>query len=667
MSFQDFYENNLKKITWRTGGEGSALCPFHDDKRTSLSVNKDKGLWYCHACNDGGTASQFALRLGIDAPSRREQDPDAIYYYHNKEGKSIYRIVRGRDKKFYAERPNGKGSWEKGIKGISLVPYRLPEVMKAEGFVYIVEGEKDVETLRKQGMSATTNPFGAGKWKDEFSDYLRDMNVIILPDNDQPGKEHGRRVSESLMGKANRALIVELPGLGDKEDVTDWLNKGHTVKELSDYVIKLWDEAANNKKITPPASTISQPSSTPSEETKTPAAPTDIPFPKDAWVGVFKDYLEIVGHCTEAPNEYHWATLFLQLGLAIGRKAWIKNPSRVYSNTFVLLVGPSGRNKKSTCLSFGERLSKLMEDDHTVIRHPASLEGIYQGLAKKPETKALIFQDEFKGLLAAAHRSTTSNLLTGLHQLYTCPDRDCITRRETTTIEKPFTSLLTGAPQRWLEEEFEPGDFAGGFMSRVMIFRGKRKPPIPRPASPDSQRLQELAGKIKEMSAALPAGGSCLRWSDEAGSLFDRWYFDNQRIMDRLSEQEGALCVRTHEFIVKIALVYSIIEKEFCITEKAMAIAIQIGDYLQNTALRLFGGVAFTRRGRIEQRIIKALREKALTRREIKHLFGGYCDSKEVNDAVEALQTSEQIQKCTIAREGKRSLEGFRLPEKGGV
>lgn len=39
-------------------------------------------------------------------------------------------------------------------------------------------------------------------------------------------------VAEQLRGKVGEVRWLELPGLPDKGDVSDWLNAGHTVEEL---------------------------------------------------------------------------------------------------------------------------------------------------------------------------------------------------------------------------------------------------------------------------------------------------------------------------------------------------------------------------------------------------------------------------------------------------
>ena len=116
--------------------------------------------------------------------------------------------------------------------------FRLPELMAADSAatIYLVEGEKDTERLRAAGKIATGNVGGAGKWRDAYSEYLRGRPVAILPDADNPGREHAAKVAASLLPNAKSIKIVELPGLLDKGDVSDWLDAGHSIAELDALV-----------------------------------------------------------------------------------------------------------------------------------------------------------------------------------------------------------------------------------------------------------------------------------------------------------------------------------------------------------------------------------------------------------------------------------------------
>ena len=115
------------------------------------------------------------------------------------------------------------------------VLYRLPEVVSADQ-VFVVEGEKDSDRLGGLGLTVTTNVGGAGKWRTEYSDSLKNKDVVILPDNDEPGRKHAAQVARSLSGKAKSIKVVELPGLPPKGDVSDWLDAGGTLDQLIDLV-----------------------------------------------------------------------------------------------------------------------------------------------------------------------------------------------------------------------------------------------------------------------------------------------------------------------------------------------------------------------------------------------------------------------------------------------
>jgi putative DNA primase/helicase len=111
------------------------------------------------------------------------------------------------------------------------VLYRLPEVLEAP-ILFLVEGERDVESLRDCGFVATTNAGGAkAPWLPQFTDALRGREIILIPDNDAPGRARVLAIARALLGVAARIIVLELEGEGIK-DVTDWFNAGHSELEL---------------------------------------------------------------------------------------------------------------------------------------------------------------------------------------------------------------------------------------------------------------------------------------------------------------------------------------------------------------------------------------------------------------------------------------------------
>src|SRR5690606_16133524 len=134
---------------------------------------------------------------------------DITYGYKDEKGRLLFEVVRFEPKDFRQRRPDGKGGWIWSVKGVRQVPYHLPQLIEANPShpVFIVEGEKDVLRLESLGLVATCNAGGAGKWSDELSKHFADRRVVILPDNDEPGRKHANKVrsEERRVGKERRS------------------------------------------------------------------------------------------------------------------------------------------------------------------------------------------------------------------------------------------------------------------------------------------------------------------------------------------------------------------------------------------------------------------------------------------------------------------------------
>ncbi|CAN5743549.1 hypothetical protein BH18ACT15_BH18ACT15_11890 [soil metagenome] len=165
-------------------------------------------------------------------------NPLATYDYCDEQGNLLFVVERQADKSFRQRRPDGDG-WLWNLNGTRRVPYRVNRViaaMEAGQPVYVVEGEKDVHALEAIGLTATCNPGGAGKWDATWCIYFADVPAYILPDNDPPGRAHALQVAESLLWTAKSVKVVELPGLEDKGDVSDWITAGGELPGLEEIV-----------------------------------------------------------------------------------------------------------------------------------------------------------------------------------------------------------------------------------------------------------------------------------------------------------------------------------------------------------------------------------------------------------------------------------------------
>jgi hypothetical protein len=234
----------LERLDARPAGDNrwSAKCPAHPDRRDSLSVSlgdEDRVLLKCFrgcATEDVVAALGLEMRDLFDETRRNgssQKEIVATYDYTDEDGELLFQVCRFEPKDFRQRRPDGNGGWDWKLGKTRRVLYRLPEVVKtakAGGKVAVVEGEKDVEALEAQGLTATCNPGGAGKWRDEYAEPLRGASVGVIADHDEPGRKHAAEVARSLEGIAASVKVLE-PAEGCK-DVAEHLAAGHSLEEL---------------------------------------------------------------------------------------------------------------------------------------------------------------------------------------------------------------------------------------------------------------------------------------------------------------------------------------------------------------------------------------------------------------------------------------------------
>jgi hypothetical protein len=226
-------------------------CPQCSGGYLNVKIERDRVAWFCHNCDEGSSESF----------ERREASGDlgpivATFDYTDEAGDRLFQVLKfeppGRPKDFRQRKYPEQKPWS--IKGVRIVPFRLPELIAdiaSEHVVFVVEGEKDVNTLRSHGAPATCNPMGAGKWWTEFNEILRGADVVICGDNDPPGRDHVKLVARHLHGVASRLRVLELktvwPEIEESDDITAWFEAGGTVEKLWGFVEQLdeWRPSLN--------------------------------------------------------------------------------------------------------------------------------------------------------------------------------------------------------------------------------------------------------------------------------------------------------------------------------------------------------------------------------------------------------------------------------------
>jgi hypothetical protein len=247
-----------------------ARCPCrNDDANPSLAISQnDEGTALLH-CHRGNSCSldEICKSIGMEPRELFADDDDewvpapkfepdtrsasakrnvgkkveTTYPYYDEEGVLLYEKVRFRlddGGKSFANRqpdPNRPGEFIWNLKDppVRRVLYRLPSVIKAIEAgepVWLVEGEKDVDTLVGLGICATTMDSGAGKWDQSYTDVLSRAHVEIVADNDEVGKQHALAVASLLKAAGARGCNIWMSTVG--KDITDHITAGKQIEDL---------------------------------------------------------------------------------------------------------------------------------------------------------------------------------------------------------------------------------------------------------------------------------------------------------------------------------------------------------------------------------------------------------------------------------------------------
>ena len=226
------------------GGDGD---PRGKEKRCCGFTSDDERWAHCSReelaggidQNDAGLYAhrlRGSCRCGVEhGPAEANPNIEATYDYQSEAGALLYQVVRFRGKAFRQRCPDGAGGWSWKLNGVRRVPYRLPQIASSPpvATVYLVEGERDVETLERAGCVATTTAQGAKSFRlssSETAKALAGRHVAIIADADDPGRAYALEAYAALLPVAATVALWECPD--PHKDVSDLFAAGGTLADL---------------------------------------------------------------------------------------------------------------------------------------------------------------------------------------------------------------------------------------------------------------------------------------------------------------------------------------------------------------------------------------------------------------------------------------------------
>lgn len=612
-------------------GYWTARCPAHEDVKASLSLKdgRDGVLWKCHAgctqeqvmaalraadiLTDTTTARRPTIRVNVATTPRAGSRVVATYDYTDEAGALLYQSVRLDPKGFYQRHRGADGAWVNNLKGCRLVPYRLPDIVTSTGTVYIVEGEKDVDALRAWGLTATCNPMGAGKWLPGFNDHLTGRDVVILPDNDGPGRTHAESIVTDLAGVASRTRIVALPGLPDKGDVSDWIDGGGTPEQLEQLVDLASLAIASSTPVVEVLGdweTITAPITPDASD-----APWSVTLPDNAMPGVLGDIIRTVETGTEADPAAILLSLLAACGVAIGLGPRLEIGGTVhYARTHLLIVGRTAEGRKGESWAVVQRVMRaaLGETwDTYEIGGLSSGEGLIQavedgereGNEPVPEKRRVVFESEFARTLRVSRREANT-LSSVLRQAWDSTSYGVMTRiaRRATNVHLAVVGQIT--PEE-LRSEVDLLDQQNGLLNRFLVCYSHRRVLRPTPVI-DTKALDRHADILGQVLRV----GEVSRLYDrdrEADGLWRTIYY----AMNDLASPIPAVEARGAPMIARLSLLYAVLDGANIIRASHLRAAVEVWWYAVQSTRRAYGERAARFGDPVADAILREFRDQA--------------------------------------------------------
>lgn len=699
--YLDFYQHNLDtEIKKENGSQYKAICPDHEDKNASLSINRKTGQFNCFGCKVSGDIFAFyALKNGLSTKSdfpkilkgiandfgiennlqHKNGKPETTYDYTDEKGKLIHQTVRFNPRGFSQRRPDGNGGWTWSLKGINPVIYNLPKVSKASEVV-IVEGEKDADNLNRMRFVATTCPMGAGNWRPHYNQYLKNKDIVILADNDEAGRNHAQQVARSLDKTASSIKVIELPGLSDKQDVSDFLDKFPDQEAAGENLATIIEGAEPFKpqvsvdeiKIRKKAGEIL--------DAKQPCGTYDLsqlPSP-------LREYCEDICDETEAEPIMIAQSALVTASALIKKKMWMPEGytgyfQQLFSNLWIASIAPSGDFKTTSilkaCRPAWEKAEEVKQAKDLLEKNH-STEDLYKILRNSPLLpkggSAEAFFEELShgraGMIVTVelgewleqfeknYNQGFKAAMAGYYDVITPPDERTTKKGGHIFVEKPYICINSVSTIDWIKDNVNPADVRGGFFARFLFFYPPQKKEIP-PALPRKNREPRNFNPLDRYKDIILNVPDQLEFqlSPNAEKLFTKIHNELYKTAWKESDEtQGILdpyLKRWSPYILKIAMLMQIFIEPYTnvISTEAIRAAKSIVDYaIKSTTFLFKTHLGENQRQATLRRVIEfiANRHGKVTRRVLQtngptEIRG---DSKELDSICESAEDAGQLE-----------------------
>jgi hypothetical protein len=662
-------------------GEYTCCCPAHQETNPSFTfrAGKDGGLVPC--CHAGCTADAI-----VKAIRQRMIDNGITVVDYANSNKLPVKFLVGYYGMF--DEPKGNGGprrvvftyiddnivevatkvrftvdshdtfWEEapatGKKRILPYGLWLPKSIPYTGFTdYLVlcEGESDQQTFTYHQIRAL-GIGGSNGWKKEYADLptiKRATKIFVIkePDTKQPNL-----FAAKVCADLPRALVVEMSATGFKDP-------GEMYQHDPANFLKVWSAAMSTAQPMPeqvnPEDVV--------EVNNWPEPPA-----AEAFAGIAGDFVKMWEPHTEADTAALLAQFLAFVGHAVGRRPFFAvGGDDHHTNIFPLLVGPTSYGRKGQsygCVAhtfervtikgghgaYDENVVQKTFNDASGLSSGEGLISAVRDARYEPDEKTgaptlvdkgvvdkrlLVFEPEFASPLRRMARDGNT-LSETVRQSWDSGKLGTMTRTAPLRATDAHISIIAHITRADLSLYLNDISAVNGFANRFVFLATRRTKLLANPGRPTMETIGAMAARIAGVIEFGQTVGAMQR-SPEAEVLWEQIY--QQASEPRTGRQHNAVVSRSAPQMVRLSMIYALLDKSPVINISHLRSAKALWDYAEATSRFVFGN----RLGdKLAEQILGLLKANpaGLTTREI---IAKVYDKKHVHDSLRLLLDNDQV------------------------
>lgn len=384
------------------------------------------------------------------------------------------------------------------------------------------------------------------------------------------------------------------------------------------------------------------------------------------------DYVAVHEPLTDAPMQYHAAMAWGVLSTLITGQFYLNfQGDKLNPNLWVLIIGPAGTSRKSTCLKFAKKVISQVKTGMQLSER-FSTEGLIMELEilqADGQKGGVSILNEFSLLLTLLDRDFASGAAEILCSLYDGAPVSYATKKDGRAfIEEMPLSMLGATTLQSINQSVGPKRAAimrGGFWSRIcpVVFSGVPEKSIPMPPNPDMEKYGQM---IKDVSRLSILEGNC-ELSPEAIEIYKEFYYGIQKEAAKSSsDMITSVIARQQISALKIAICNEVQKIPLGADPSGIVISgasMQVGNdwssFFLSNAISLLGNVSETDFEAKAQKVIQFIKDyhfkhedrSAAPTREIYRKFR--MKVKDMQDLLQALEAGGFIEMITMDKTAK--------------